>query len=71
MNQSTGLRRRTAQFVGGLIAAAVWMTPQWAAAETLTISGTGGDLGAMQMVGDAFQALHPDIEVQVLPSLGS
>ncbi len=42
-----------------------------ARSETLTIGGTGSALGAMKRLGDAFEPLHPDIEVQVLPSLGS
>ena len=71
MHQSIGLSSRTARFSGGFFAAVLWLTPTWVVAETLKIAGTGGDLGAMRMLGDAFQALHPDIDVEVLPGLGS
>jgi len=42
-----------------------------ALADELKIGGTGGALGAMRLIGDAFTALNPDIRVTVLPSLGS
>lgn len=41
------------------------------AGETLTIGGTGGALGAMKLLGSAFEKSHPDIAVVVLPSLGT
>ena len=71
MHQSIGLRHRIAQIAGGLISAAVWLKFNWAVAEILKIGGTGGDLEAMQLVGDSFQALHPNIDVAIMPSLGS
>jgi len=40
-------------------------------AEVLKIGGTGGDLGSMKLLGTAFEKTHPDVKVQVLPSLGS
>lgn len=40
-------------------------------AETLRIGGTGVALGSMTVLGEAFEKHHPDVEVTVLPSLGS
>ena len=40
-------------------------------AETLTIGGTGGDLGTMKQLGARFEDLHSGVSVKVLPSLGS
>lgn len=40
-------------------------------AATLSIGGTGAALGTMTRLGEAFAGENPDIEVEVLPSLGS
>src|SRR5436190_12253641 len=42
-----------------------------AAAEQVSIGGTGNALGSMQLVADAFAKRNPDVKVTVLPSLGS
>ena len=42
-----------------------------AAAETIRISGTGGALGTMRHLGEAFRKIHPGIRVEVLPGMGS
>ena len=42
-----------------------------ALADQIKIGGTGGALGTVRLLADAFQASHPDTQVQVLPSLGS
>ena len=42
-----------------------------AAAETLRIGGTGGALGTMRVLGEEFRKTRPQLEVEVLPSLGS
>ncbi len=42
-----------------------------AAEETLKLGGTGGALGTMQQLADAYALSHPGVRVQVLPSLGS
>ena len=54
----------------GLIAMAAGSAPAQAA-DTLNIGGTGSALGGIQRLADAFERQHPDIDIIVLPSLGS
>lgn len=42
-----------------------------AIAETVTIGGTGAGMGTMTMMGKAFEKLHPEHSIKVLPSLGT
>ncbi|MGE5284768.1 MAG: substrate-binding domain-containing protein [Actinomycetota bacterium] len=42
-----------------------------AAAETIRISGTGGGIGTMRILGEAFQNANPGILVDILPGIGS
>jgi phosphate transport system substrate-binding protein len=42
-----------------------------AQAETITIGGTGAALGTMHRLAEAFTAAHPDITIDIPPSLGS
>ncbi|MFY0732925.1 MULTISPECIES: substrate-binding domain-containing protein [Aurantimonas] len=42
-----------------------------ASADSLRIGGTGVALGGMSLLAEAFEAAHPDTEIDVLPSLGS
>ena len=42
-----------------------------ASADGLRIGGTGVALGGMSLLAEAFEAAHPDTEIEVLPSLGS
>lgn len=37
----------------------------------LRLGGAGAALGAISKIGEAFHKLHPDIEVKIVPSLGS
>lgn len=53
------------------ITAAAWPQSAEAGVATLKIGGTGGALGGVRLLAEAFMHQHPDIEVQVLPSLGS
>ena len=54
-----------------LTAFAGWPLPAEAGTTTLRIGGTGGALGGMQLLADAFMRSRPDVEIQILPSLGS
>jgi phosphate transport system substrate-binding protein len=47
------------------------MTHRTLSAERLTVGGTGAALAAMRQIGDAFEQAHPEIIVDILPSLGS
>lgn len=42
-----------------------------AAAETIRISGTGGAIGTMRILGEAFRKTNPEIRVEILPGMGS
>lgn len=42
-----------------------------AVAETIRVSGTGGAIGTMRILGEAFQKSNPDIRVDVMPTIGS
>jgi len=39
--------------------------------QTLIISGTGSSIGTMQLMAKGFQKKHPNVNVDVLPSIGS
>ena len=41
------------------------------AANTITVGGTGSGLGVARILGDAYQAIHPDARIVVVPALGS
>ena len=45
--------------------------PAAVSAETVKISGTGGALGGMKLLAEAFQRANPGVEVVVAPSIGS
>ncbi len=66
-SSSTAARRLVA---AALVALATGLAPAQAA-ETLRIGGTGSALGGIQRLADTFRSQHPDIDVVVLPSLGS
>lgn len=40
-------------------------------AETLRVGGTGAGLAAAHLIGEQLRPLHPDIETEILPSLGT
>ena len=42
-----------------------------ASADTLRFGGTGTALGAIRLLAEAYETQHPDMTVEVLPSLGS
>ena len=45
--------------------------PRSAVAETIRISGTGGAIGTMRILGEAFRKTNPGIRVEILPGMGS
>jgi len=45
--------------------------PRSAIAETIRISGTGGAIGTMRILGEAFRRANPGIRVAILPGIGS
>jgi ABC-type phosphate transport system substrate-binding protein len=47
------------------------MFPGPALAETVRISGTGGAIGGMRLLAEAFRKAEPGVDVFILPSLGS
>ena len=47
------------------------MFPGPALAETVRISGTGGAIGGMRLLAEAFRKAEPGVDVIILPSLGS
>jgi phosphate transport system substrate-binding protein len=54
-----------------ILAALLAFGSRSAAAETIRISGTGGAIGTMQILGEAFRKTNPGIRVDILPSMGS
>ncbi len=48
-----------------------FLAPAVFAEETVRVSGTGGAIGGMKLLGEAFEKKHPGVKVNVLPSLGS
>lgn len=40
------------------------------AVELVKVGGTGAGLGAMKLLGSAFEKSHPDVKVQIVPDLG-
>jgi len=47
------------------------MTPGYVRAETLRITGTGGAIGGMRLLAEAFRKAEPGVDVIILPSIGS
>ncbi|MBU1149836.1 MAG: hypothetical protein KJ800_02665, partial [Proteobacteria bacterium] len=57
-----------ALMIGGAIAAgSALANPQ----EKLIITGTGSSIGVMKRMAEGFQKKHPNVAVDVLPSIGS
>lgn len=54
-----------------LIVSSVWLFAVEAAAIEIRLGGTGNALGTMRLLGDAFGKENPDMNVTVLPSVGT
>ncbi|MDP2026104.1 substrate-binding domain-containing protein [Sulfuriferula sp.] len=57
-------------FLAGLISASA-NSAELAASTTIRIGGSGGALATMQILGQAFNKIHPNVSVVIVPSLGS
>lgn len=57
-------------FLTGLISASANST-ELAAPTTIRIGGSGDALATMQILGQAFNKTHPNVNVAIVPSLGS
>ena len=67
----TDLRRRFDLIRAIILCLPALILPLQAAAETLTIGGTGAALGTMHLLGRAAAEADPSLVVDVLPSIGS
>lgn len=63
-------RRRIFATLSAALAAMV-LSPASQAAEIVRVGGTGAGLAAMRLIGDQVKAVHPEIQTEVLPSLGT
>jgi phosphate transport system substrate-binding protein len=54
-----------------MLAALLFFGPRTAIAGTIRISGTGGAIGTMRYLAEAFRKFHPDVHVELLPGIGS
>ena len=54
-----------------IVTVLAFLAPAVFAEETVRISGTGGGIGPMKLLGNAFGKKHPGVTVNVLPSTGS
>jgi phosphate transport system substrate-binding protein len=64
-------RERFPGWIAAILAALLSFGPRNALADTLRISGTGGAIGTIRILGDAFRKVHPDIQVDIVPGMGS
>ena len=58
-------------FAAAVLAALLALGPRTAVAGTIRISGTGGAIGTMRILGEAFRKVRPDTRVVVMPSIGT
>lgn len=66
------LRRKSYPgLAAAVLAALLAVGPRTAVAGTIRISGTGGAIGSMRLLGEAFGKVRPDARVVVMPSIGT
>lgn len=65
-------RRKTFPvWAAALLAALLVSGTRAAIAETIRVSGTGGAIGTIRFIAEEFRKAHPDIHVEIVPSMGS
>ena len=67
----TGGRRRCPGWAIAALAVLLLTGARGVAAETIRISGTGGAMETMRILGEAFRKNNPGIRVEILPGMGS
>ena len=65
------VRRRSFLWAAAVLAALLASGSRGLAAETIRISGTGGAMDTMRILGEAFRKGNPGIRVEMLPGMGS
>ena len=58
-------------WAAAVLAALLIFGPRDALSDTIRISGTGGAIGTIRFLGESFRKLHPDIQVDIVPGMGS
>ncbi len=74
MGRADSLKALKRWFPAGLVAAAaVFFCPPSpsSSGEVLRIGGTGGAVGTMKRLASAYSKSHPDIRIELMPSIGS
>jgi len=54
-----------------ILAALLAFGSENAVADTIRISGTGGAVGTIRLIGEAFRKAYPDVQITIVPSMGS
>ena len=67
----TGRRRTFSGWAVAVLAVMLMSGSRSVAAETIRISGTGGAIETMRILGEAFRKNNPGIRVEILPGMGS
>ena len=64
-------RKRPLVWTAAILAGLLAFGTRNALAETLRISGTGGAIATIRLLGEAFRKIHPDMQVDIVPGMGS
>ena len=67
----TGRRKEISGWAVAVLAVLLVSGPRSAGAETIRISGTGGAMETMRILGEAFRKDNPRIRVDMMPGIGS
>ncbi len=66
-----GVRSRSSVWAAAVLAMLIASGSRSLAAETIRISGTGGAMDTMRILGEAFRKGNPGVRVEMLPGMGS